>query len=108
VQILESVVGSAGFVELPVTLWKEVPEEIRWGRKGLWLMNSTAHWQTSCLLTSLNSTAHWQTFCLLTSSRAIENRQLVIVVCLCVYYPSNSHVSLGIPVPRSTQCMRDM
>ena len=29
VQILESGVGSAGFVELPVTLWKEVPEEIR-------------------------------------------------------------------------------
>jgi hypothetical protein len=26
---LESGVGSAGFVELPVTLWKEVPEEIR-------------------------------------------------------------------------------
>ncbi len=29
VQILESDVGSVGFVELPVTLWKEVPEEIR-------------------------------------------------------------------------------
>ena len=29
VQILESGVGSAGFVELPVTLWKEVPEEHR-------------------------------------------------------------------------------
>jgi hypothetical protein len=29
VQILESGVGSAGFVEIPVTLWKEVPEEIR-------------------------------------------------------------------------------
>ena len=29
VQILESGVGRAGFVELPVTLWKEVPEEIR-------------------------------------------------------------------------------
>ena len=28
VQILESGVGSAGFVELP-SLWKEVPEEIR-------------------------------------------------------------------------------
>jgi hypothetical protein len=29
VQILESGVGSVGFVELPVTLRKEVPEEIR-------------------------------------------------------------------------------
>ena len=29
VQILESGVGGAGFGELPVTLWKEVPEEIR-------------------------------------------------------------------------------
>jgi hypothetical protein len=29
VQILESGVGRAGFEELPVTLWNEVPEEIR-------------------------------------------------------------------------------
>ena len=29
VQILESGVGRAGFVEFPVTLWKEVPQEVR-------------------------------------------------------------------------------
>jgi hypothetical protein len=29
VQILENNVGRTGFGELPVTLWKEVPEEIR-------------------------------------------------------------------------------
>ncbi len=35
VQILESGVGRAGFAEVPVILWKEVPEEVRCGRKGL-------------------------------------------------------------------------
>jgi hypothetical protein len=35
VQILESGVGREGFVEVPVTLWKKVPEEVRCGRKGL-------------------------------------------------------------------------
>ena len=35
VQILESGVGRAGFVEVPDTLWKKVPEEVRCGRKGL-------------------------------------------------------------------------
>ncbi len=35
VQILESGVGREEFVEVPVTLWKEVPEEVRCGRKGL-------------------------------------------------------------------------
>ena len=33
-QILECGVGRAGFVEVPVTLWKEVPEEVGCGRKG--------------------------------------------------------------------------
>ena len=28
-------VGREGFVEVPVTLWKKVPEEVRCGRKGL-------------------------------------------------------------------------
>ena len=32
---MESGVGRAGFVEVPVTLWKKVPEEVRFGRKGL-------------------------------------------------------------------------
>ncbi len=35
VQILESGVGREGFVEVPVTLWKKVPEEVSCGRKGL-------------------------------------------------------------------------
>ena len=35
VQILESGVWRAGFVEVPGTLWKKVPEEVRCGRKGL-------------------------------------------------------------------------